>query len=92
MTIRLQAKGELRECFGGDVIEVPLAEGATLAGLLAEIGARWGNSLPAHLWDAQAVRFRGPVVIVLGTKPVRDPQTPLRDGQDISVHKVLVGG
>ena len=92
MTIRLQAKGELRECFGEGMVEVPLAEGSTLAGLLAAVEARWGGSLPPHLWDTEAGRFRGPVVFMIGKTPVRDMETPLRDGEDVSLFKVLVGG
>ena len=92
MTIRLQALGELRESFGAGMVEVPLAEGSTLKGLLAAVGARWARALPPHLWDAEAGRFRGPVVFIVGKTPVRDLDTPLRDGEQVSLFKALVGG
>jgi molybdopterin converting factor small subunit len=92
VTVRVQVKGELREHFGGDRVDLDLADGATLGDLVAAVGERWGRSLPSYLWDREAAGFRGPVVIMIDRTAVRDPKTPLRDGQDISLFKVLVGG
>lgn len=92
MTVRVHVKGELREPFGGDRVDLDLADGATLGDLLAAVGERWGRSLPPYLWDREAASFRGPVVIMIDRTAVRDPKTPLHDGQDISLFKVLVGG
>ena len=92
MTVRLLVKGELRGHFGAETIEMTLADGSTLGDLLSALGERWGRALPPHLWDSAAVRFRGPVVIMIDKTPVREPGTLLRDGQEIWLFKVLVGG
>lgn len=92
MTVRLRVKGELRGHFGAETIEMTLADGSTLGDLLSALGEHWGRALPAHLWDSAAVRFRGPVVIMIDKTPVREPGTLLQDGQEIWLFKVLVGG
>ena len=92
MTVGLRVKGELRKYFGAEALQISLADSATLADLLAAVGERWGGTLPAHLWDATAGCFRGPVVLMRDKTAVRDPQTRLLDGQEISLFKVLVGG
>lgn len=92
MTVRLRVKGELRERFGAETVEMTLADGSTLGDLLSAVGERWGRALPAYLWDGETARFRGPVVIMVDKTPVREPGTLLRDGQDVWLFKVLVGG
>ncbi len=92
MTVHLQANGVLREHFGAQSVEMSLADGSTLADLFAAVGKRWGGTLPAHLWDGATNRFRGPVVLMIDKTAVRHLETPLRDGQEISLFKVVVGG
>jgi molybdopterin converting factor small subunit len=92
MLIRLTAFGELREHFGKETHEIELPTGATLADLLVCVEERWGDKLPASLWNDREHRFRGPVVIRVGERVTRDRTAVLSDGQGISFYRALVGG
>jgi hypothetical protein len=92
MTVILRAHGELTEYFGGKPVGISLPEPATFGDLLDRIGARWGASLPAHLWDARQGVLRGPVVAITEKRPAQDPSMPLHDGQEIDLIKAMVGG
>ncbi len=88
----LKTHGELVRHLGEKPAEVVLPDGATMRDLLREIGTRWGDSLPPHLWDPGGPAFRGPVVFMIDRLPVHGPDVQLRDGQEIHVYKALVGG
>ncbi len=92
MLIHLRMNGVLKDHFGAERVEVPLADGATLKDLLAAVGKRWGGVLPSYLWDKVARCFRGPVVLMIENTAVSNPETPLHDGLEIALFKVLVGG
>jgi hypothetical protein len=92
MRILLTAFGGLCEHFGKEAHEVDLPEGATLADLLVRVEKRWGNRLPASLWNDREHRFRGPVVIKVGDRVTRDRTVVLSDGQGIRIYQALVGG
>ncbi len=92
MTVRVKPFGNLRGIFGGDEQRLELAEGATLAALLVAIEDSLGDRLPASLWNRREHRFRGPVVLRVGGRIVRDRATVLADGEEIGIHQALVGG
>jgi len=92
MQIILRSIGDLREYFGRDPQPIALPEGALVEDLLRFIGERWGPTLPGYMWEPQASRFRGPFLLVIGGKAVRDPRSPLEDGVEIRVMNSLAGG
>ena len=92
MIVRLRAFGELEQPLGGERCELTVPPDATLAHLLNTIDERWGAQLSAELWDRDARRFRGPVVILADGRDITDPATPLREGQIISLVPVISGG
>ena len=92
MKFTVRAMGEMQQYLGGPRLEVRLPDGARLSNLLLYLDRRLGRRFPEHLWDASARRFRGPVVIMIDKQAITDPNTPLSDGQEVTIHKVLVGG
>lgn len=92
MRVYLRAFGPLREYFGRQRATIELPDGASLGVLLLEIDARWGNVMPAHLWDTKNKRFQGPVVLMCNSRALKDPSVSLREDQEIQAFKVLVGG
>jgi molybdopterin converting factor small subunit len=89
--VLLQPLGPLQEAFGAPEFQYELPDGASLGDLLDRIGAEHGERLAA-IWNARERRFRGPVVIMSGTRVVKDRATPLRDRQTLSLYKAVVGG
>jgi sulfur carrier protein ThiS len=94
ITITLQATGPMREYFPGPDQELELPDGATLGDLLDRIDADHGERLAGSttIWNRQARKFRGPVVVKAGSQVVAARTAPLRDRQVVSLIKALVGG
>lgn len=92
MRITLIAMGQMEKAFGGGRFDFDLPPGSTTADLLRAIGKDFSDRLPVSLWKRAESRFRGAVVLMSGGAALRDPAQPLRDGQEIRVFKVLVGG
>ena len=82
----------MRDYLGEEPHAVHLPEGATLGDLLVRIEQEFKEQLTGSIWNWEEHRFRGPVVIVLGHRIVKDRTTPLQDQQEVSFHKALVGG
>lgn len=93
ITVTLQATGPMREYFPGPDQDLELPDGATLGDLLDRIDADHGERLAGStIWNRQARKFRGPVVIKAGPRVVTARTAPLRDRQVVSLIKALVGG
>ncbi len=92
MRVRLVAMGQLEKDFGGVRFDFEFAPGSTLADLLRKVGEDFSERLPESLWNRAECRFRGAVVMMSDGGPLRNPAGILRDGQEILIFKVLVGG
>lgn len=92
MLVTLRGIGHMREYLGDEPHAVDLPEGATLGDLLIRIEQDFKEQLTGSIWNWEGHRFRGPVVIVLGGRIVKDRTTPLQDQQEVCIHKALVGG
>jgi molybdopterin converting factor small subunit len=92
MIVRLRVFGVLEHYLGGARLEVELPPGASLRDLLDLIDARWGAELPGQLWDREARRFRGPVLVMTCNADVHDYDMVLSDQQEISLLVPLAGG
>ncbi len=92
MRVSLKAIGDLRDYFGRDPEIIELPEGAVAQDLLNAIHARWGASLPAYLWNQQTHQFKGPVLLVVDKKAIRDLTFPLADGIEINLFRAVAGG
>lgn len=84
--------GQLEKAFGGGEFEFDFPKGSSLAVLLRKIGEDFSERLPESLWNRAECRFRGPVVMMSDGAALRDPAGILRDGQEILLFKILVGG
>ncbi len=92
MKVYLKSIGDLRDYFGREPQEFILPEEASAAHLLAGIEERYGKLIPAYMWDFEAHRFRGPIVLLVDKKVIQNFDTPLRDGLEVTLMKALMGG
>ena len=92
MQVSLKAIGDLRDYFGRTPTEIELPDGALAQSILAEIDTRWGANLPAYLWNRETCQFKGPVLLVIDKKAVKDLLTPLMDQTEILIMKAIAGG
>ena len=92
MRVRVTAFGHLCEYVGRETRDLAIAEGSTLQDLLLLWEQEWQGRIPASLWNRDEHRFRGPVVIRIGKRVVRDRSTALADGDEVHFYQALVGG
>lgn len=92
MQISLKAIGDLRDYFGRDTEIIDLPEGAIAQDLLNAIHVRWGESLPTYFWNQDTHQFKGPVLMVVDKKAIRDLTFPLVDGMEINLFRAVAGG
>ncbi|MCX7774575.1 MAG: hypothetical protein WHT81_05265 [Rectinemataceae bacterium] len=92
MRVSLIAMGLLAKELGTPEYQMDLPEGACLADLYDRIDAEMADRLPLSLWNRGEKRFRGAVVLISGSKVIRNADERLFDGQEIKVFKVVVGG
>jgi sulfur carrier protein ThiS len=90
--VTLAISGTMREYFDQEEYPMELPEGATLGDFLVRIGQDHEARLSGPIWNRVEHRFRGAVVLMVGSKAVKDRATPLRDGQTVKVFKAVVGG
>jgi molybdopterin converting factor small subunit len=89
--VTLLSSGPMLDYFGErELLELP--DGATLGDLLERIGAEHGERLAGSIWNRKEGRFRGPVVIMVGGRAVKDRATPLQDQAQVNLIKAVVGG
>jgi hypothetical protein len=92
MKIIFRSIAGLRDYFGREPVELEPPEDATLQTVIETIGVRWGSELPAYMWDHSKTQFRGPILLLIDRKVPSDSNVPLRNGQEVTVMKALVGG
>jgi sulfur carrier protein ThiS len=92
LKVTLVSVADLREYFGREPVGIELPEDATINSLLQVIAQRWGSQLPAYMWDSNRCGFRGPILLLVNQKVVRDHSTALCDGQEVTVMHALAGG
>lgn len=90
--VTLEMAGNLQEPFGQAVYQVELPDGANLGDLLVRIEAYLGGRPVGSIWNWTEHRFRGAVVLMIGSRAVKDRATLLRDGQVVKAFKAVVGG
>jgi molybdopterin converting factor small subunit len=90
--VTLEVPGTMREHFDQEAYHLEFPDGATLGDLLVRIGQDHGERMGPSIWNRAENRFRGAVVIMIGTRAVKDRATPLQDGQTVKVFKAVVGG
>jgi len=92
MQVTMIAMGQLEKELGGKRFCLDFAPGSTLADFLRKFGQEFADRIPGVLWNQAEGRFRGPVVMMTNGAALRNPAEILRDGQEILIFNVLVGG
>jgi hypothetical protein len=90
--VTFAVSGTMREYFDQEEYRLELPDGANLGDLLARIGQDHGARLTESIWKREDHRFRGAVVLMVGTKAVKDRAMTLVDGQTVKAFKAVVGG
>jgi sulfur carrier protein ThiS len=90
--IAVRSFGSLKLYFGAGAETIELPAGATLRDLIETWEARHHESMPAHLWNDSKRWFRGPVIVMVEGQKVSDPDSRLRDQQEVCLFKAVVGG
>ena len=92
MKITVRFIGILERITGQDTLTVDLPEGATYGYLQRELGGRFGRDFPEDIWDNNAQLFKGAVLVVGEGRDLEDPDTRLRQGEEIWVLMPIAGG
>lgn len=92
MKITIEGAAPLNKFMKEGISTVDLGDQVVISDLLPIIDKKWGAVFPPHIWNKKKHQFRGPVVFVLNDIPVKNMDTPLKDGDHVMLVKALVGG
>ena len=92
MKIFLKSIANLRNYFGYEPVELELPENSTLQTVVDIIAERWGSQLPTYMWDSSKLQFRGPILLLVDKKVQTNFSEPLKNGQEVTILKALMGG
>ncbi len=92
MRVKVFFPGILADWIGERQIEVDLPEDGKLAELLTELKRLWLGKIPAQLWDEEKNNFKPTVWALRGKERVVNPQTPLKEGEEIIFILGIAGG
>jgi len=92
MLINFEAVGSLREHFGSEVVSVEMNNEEKIADILIIIKEKWGEVIPAFMWDTTKNDFRGPIIILVNGTVQMNRAFVLHQGDFIQLRKVMVGG
>lgn len=95
MTVIVRTVGLLRSLFGSGRLEVDLAEGATVADLLAALADTYGEQVATHFREPEAPQAYPPLRLMVNGRDVAvldGRQTVLRAGDDVLVLTPMAGG
>ncbi len=92
MEVKAVFTGLLRHYAGTPEDTFEVAEAATVADLLHEVGRRYGSAFPAGVWDAQAESFSD--IVITGRKRggVIERSEILAAGDAVMIIAKLAGG
>lgn len=92
MKIRLTISGTMERFFPATEFCLELGREATLSDLYDELGSTIGADISKAVWNHQASRPRGPVIVRSDEGVLKDENQPLYDGQTIELKRFLIGG
>ena len=92
MKVMVQFMGPLRDYVGEQTVAFDLAEQATYRVLLDEIGHRFGQCFPEKIWDANGGGFKAGILIMGTGRDLEDPETRLKEDEEIKILPLLGGG
>ena len=92
MNITVNFLGLLKEHIGRESVTFALDKDASFGDVLAEINHRYGERLPAGLWDHKKLEFRPGILCVGEGRDLETKDTLLKDGEIISIAVHMAGG
>ncbi len=92
MTVGVTFHGLLIQWVGVERDQFDLPAGACLQDLLAAIAGRYGQGMPAQLWDQDRGCFARQVAALDHQTKIQDLATPLSQGQEIKFMLMMGGG
>lgn len=93
MIVKFHAIGYMRTHLKEDHYLIELeSDFSTLADFYDEIGRTIGEKLSNSVWDHRKRRFRGPIILKVDDEVVRQENYNLKDGQNIEISRMLIGG
>jgi len=92
MKILLSFNGYFRKMFEQNPVEIEMVDGAAVDDIFIEIDRLYGATLPKAIWSHEKKRFRGPISVSVDQKVVKDFSYILKDGQQVSITRFLIGG
>jgi molybdopterin converting factor small subunit len=92
MEIHLEFTGILKELFGTGSLHIELPARATFGDLMADIDRRFMDRLPESIWDRDKCEFKPGVLCVGEGRDLASIDTPLKDGETITIMAVMAGG
>ena len=91
--VTLRANGYLKKHFpNGESYRVKLENDATMKDFYDRLDALYGDVLPSSIWSRDKKSFRRPMVISVSGEAEFDLDYKLRDGDDITISRVIIGG
>jgi len=89
----LSANGYLKKYFtNGESYCVELEDGATMTDFYNKIDAMYGEAWASSIWSRDRKCFRRPMVVQLSGNDKIDINKKLRDGDEVAISRVIIGG
>jgi len=89
----LSANGYLKKYFtNGEDYCVELDDGATMIDFYNKIDALYGEGWDSSIWSRDRKCFRKPMVVHLSGNDKFDMNQKLRDGDEVAISRVIIGG
>ena len=92
MKVFVKIFGSLQSVLGEERLEIEAAPGATVREVLDRVARDHLVVWQAEVWDAQARKFRIPIVVMVSNSDVNDYSLALEDGQEIALISPMAGG
>lgn len=95
MKITLQTVLGLRQAIGQGETEIELAEGSTVADLVASMKQRWGDRLSSHFIDPVSGSVLPHMRIMVNGRTIaflKGMDTPLAEGDEVLIVPLASGG
>jgi len=92
MLVYFDRKGFIKKYYEPEPDSIELAEGSTLKDFCIKVNETAEGEAKHALWNSKAKRYRGPVMISIDGKSVKDLSYRLKDGQRITLAYYVIGG
>ena len=77
---------------GTETLSVELPEAAAFGDLMDEIGRRFADRLSESIWDKKNRQFKPGILCVGEGRDLESKDTPLKEGENITMMAVMAGG